>query len=148
MSALTFLEYGKSPYQIVIAKEAIPSEKYAAEELQRYVEKIGGVKLPIVTDDAKPSSHEIVLGINSHLRNPKLQKEFAQLGSDGFILKTDGKRVLICGGQPRGTYRRLYFIGGKARSPLVHTGIGDISSDQSYPAPEPERNQDSGARIS
>jgi len=40
---------------------------YAAEELQRYLEKMSGAKLPIVSDLEPPSSREIILGSNSHL---------------------------------------------------------------------------------
>ena len=38
---------GKSRHRIVVAADAIPSERYAAEELQRYLERLSGVKLPI-----------------------------------------------------------------------------------------------------
>jgi hypothetical protein len=34
---LTIAEKGRSLYRIVIATNAIPSERYAAEELQRYL---------------------------------------------------------------------------------------------------------------
>jgi hypothetical protein len=42
---LTIAEKGRSLYRIVIATNPIPSERYAAEELQRYLERVGGVKL-------------------------------------------------------------------------------------------------------
>jgi hypothetical protein len=37
-------------------------EKLAAEELQLFIEKISGAKLPIVTADAKPQGATILLG--------------------------------------------------------------------------------------
>src|SRR5205814_4116828 len=49
-AAITIVDQGKSPYRLVIAGDAIPSERYAAEELQRYLEKISGANLPIVSD--------------------------------------------------------------------------------------------------
>jgi len=48
-AALTLADKGQSSYRIVIPAAAIPSERYAAQELQRYLEKISGAKLPIVT---------------------------------------------------------------------------------------------------
>ena len=42
---LTIAEKGRSLYRIVIATNAIPSERFAAEELQRYLERLGGEKL-------------------------------------------------------------------------------------------------------
>jgi hypothetical protein len=35
--AVTIANKGQSPYRIVIATNALPSERYAAEELQRYL---------------------------------------------------------------------------------------------------------------
>src|SRR5713226_3535846 len=49
-AGLTITDQGKSKYRIVVPASAIPSERYAAKELQRYIEKMNGAKLPIVTD--------------------------------------------------------------------------------------------------
>jgi hypothetical protein len=59
-------EKGKSRYRIVVPEGAIPSERHAAEELQRYVETMSGATLPIVTDTGKPASRDILLGDNAH----------------------------------------------------------------------------------
>jgi len=59
--AITLVENGQSRYRIVIPANAIASERYAAEELQRYIEKISGAKLPIVTATDKPTDYEIRL---------------------------------------------------------------------------------------
>jgi len=61
-ATVTLANKGKSDYRIVIPSAAIPSERYAAEELQRYLEKISGAKIPIVTDAEEPASREILLG--------------------------------------------------------------------------------------
>ncbi|PYK96453.1 MAG: hypothetical protein DME19_19655 [Verrucomicrobia bacterium] len=50
LSAATLIDQGKSRYRIVVSAVAIPSERYAAEELQRYLERMSGARLPIVTD--------------------------------------------------------------------------------------------------
>src|SRR5262245_2942736 len=49
---LTLADRGASPYQIVLSTNAIASEHYAAEELQRYLQKITNAKFPIATDAA------------------------------------------------------------------------------------------------
>src|SRR5215467_14343990 len=67
-TGLTLANQGKSRYQIVLPTNALPSERYAAEELQKYFEKINDAKLPIVTDQSPPSSHEILLGDNQRLQ--------------------------------------------------------------------------------
>jgi hypothetical protein len=101
---------GKSRYSIVVASNAIPSERYAAEELQRYLEKISGAKLPIVSDTERATSREILLGDNAHLRKLGLKLDFTKLGTDGFTLRTDHNRLIIAGGKPRGTLYGVYAL--------------------------------------
>ncbi len=108
--AVTLADHGKSRYQIVIGTNAIASERYAAEELQRYVQKISGVTLPIVTDDSRPGTREIILGDNEHLRRLGTNYNVAALSAEGFILRTDGKRLIIAGGKPRGTLYGVYEL--------------------------------------
>ena len=70
LAEVTLAAKGESQYRIIVPAEAIPAERYAAEELQRYLEKMSGAKLPIVTDAEKPTAHEILLGDNAHLAQP------------------------------------------------------------------------------
>jgi len=107
---LTLAAKGKSAYRIVVPANAIPSERYAAEELQRYLEQITGARLPIVTDAEKAESKEILLGDNAHLGRAKAAIEFAKLGPDGFTLRTDRQRLVIAGGRPRGTLNGVYTL--------------------------------------
>lgn len=110
LASVTLVDHGTTHYRIVLPQSAIPSERYAADELQRYLEKISGAKLPIVSDAEKPNPQEIVLGENSHLGDwhAKLQRE--ELGPDGFVLRTDGERLIIAGGRPRGTLNAVYTL--------------------------------------
>ncbi|HWW00553.1 MAG TPA: DUF4838 domain-containing protein [Candidatus Acidoferrum sp.] len=109
-SAVTIVNKGQSPYRIVVATNALPSERYAAEELQRYLEKISGAKLPIATDDTRPGSREILLGDNAHLRKLGVKIDFARLGTEGFTLRTEGNRLIVAGGKPRGTLYGVYAL--------------------------------------
>ncbi|MFN3422941.1 MAG: alpha-glucuronidase family glycosyl hydrolase, partial [Armatimonadota bacterium] len=110
MSQVTLIENGKSNYRIVVPANAIPSESYAAEELQRYLERIGNVKLPIVTDSEPMTEHEILLGDNAHLRKLRLRVDFTKLGTDGFVLRTHRNYLIIAGGRPRGTLYGVYAL--------------------------------------
>ncbi len=107
---LTLIDHGKSAYRIVVPADAIPSERHAAEELQHYLEVMSGVRLPIVTDAETPQSREFLLGDNAHLRRLKRQIDWAKLGAEGFVLRTDGRRVIIAGGRPRGTLYGVYSL--------------------------------------
>lgn len=107
---LNLADKGQSQYRIVVPAGAIPSERYAAEELQRYLEKLSGAKLPIVTDAEKPTAREILLGDNTGLAKLRAKVDFAQLGPDGFVLREDGDRLIIAGGRPRGTLNGVYTL--------------------------------------
>jgi hypothetical protein len=89
---------------------AIPSESYAAEELQHYLERISGAKLPIVTDNMPTSAHEIILGDNAHLNKLGIQVDFSRLGTEGFLLRTYKNFILVAGGKPRGTLYGVYAL--------------------------------------
>ena len=52
---LTLIENGTSRYSIVRGAGAGPSEVTAANELQKYLEQISGVRLVVRTDAAVPS---------------------------------------------------------------------------------------------
>ena len=109
-AALTLAEEGQSAYRIVTPAAAIPAERYAAQELQAYLEKITGARLPIVTDAEPAVSREIVLGDNARLRQVEPAIDFKGLGQDGFTLRAVGERLLIAGGRPRGTLYGVYAL--------------------------------------
>src|SRR5438270_6589263 len=108
--AVTLADGGKSPYRIIVPTSALPSERYAAEELQKYLEKLSGASLPIAADSEAPDSNEILLGDNARLAKLGLEIDFASLGTDGFVLRTKGNRLVIAGGKPRGTLNGVHVF--------------------------------------
>jgi len=110
LADVTLADKGKTRYRIVVPAAAIPSERYAAEELQRYLKRIIEAELPIVTDSEKPNAREVLLGDNSHLAKLRAKVDFAKLGPDGFILREVGNRLIIAGGRPRGTLNGVYTL--------------------------------------
>jgi hypothetical protein len=99
---------GRSPYRIIISHDAIPSERYAAEEMQKYLEQICGAKLPIGVDTDPIQMREIVLGDNLHLRKLQPTLDLKQFGTDGFTMRIYASRLIIAGGKPRGTLNGVY----------------------------------------
>ncbi len=101
------IKNGKSSYVIVHGKNCIPAEKTAAETLQNHLEKISGVKIPIVTDESSISEYEIIVGKTNREGKsyPVIEKD---LGSDGVYIKSFGQTLVISGGQPRGTLYAVY----------------------------------------
>lgn len=103
-------ENGRSSWQIVLPQEASPPVRYAAEELQRFVEEMTGAEMPIVDDSAPLPERAVLLGDNRHLPALGVEVDFEQLGAEGYVLRTAGDRLVIAGGEPRGTLYGVYGL--------------------------------------
>ncbi len=101
---------GRSDYRIVIARTPSAPVRYAAEELQRYLEKISGARLPIVDDTEPARAREILVGRSSRLESLGIEIDFAALKLEGYVLRTVGSRLVIAGGEPRGTLYGVYGL--------------------------------------
>jgi len=105
---LLLAENGQSEFRIVVSQSASPLERHAAEELQMFLEQICGARLPVMTDEQPLGPHEILLGDNAHLRALGLDVDFADLGNEGFVIRTAPPHLIIAGGQQRGTLYGVY----------------------------------------
>jgi len=99
---------GSTDYRIVVSQEASPSERYAAEELQRFLAAISGATLPIISDAAEPRERSILLGDSRHLRHLGIDLTAENLGDEGLILRTLGDTLVIAGGRRRGALYGVY----------------------------------------
>ena len=123
----------EAEYSIVIPSEASPSQRYAAEELRDFSERMTGVRLPIVTDADPLPEKAILLGETRHtpsLLSGQVQSsagkmpaspgtakpsncqtvkpaEACGLGPDGFRLVARPPHLLVVGA-PRGTLYGVY----------------------------------------
>jgi len=121
----SLVEKGRPKAIIVTGSKATEIEKHAAEELQAYVEKISGTRLPV-----KIWSEKLAKGKNNNLivigrteTNPVV-KDLARRslinlspdnpGLDGFIIRTvedKGLKYLVLGGSvDRGTLYAVYHL--------------------------------------
>src|SRR4051794_1972732 len=83
---VTIANGGQSAYRIVLARDAIAAERYAAEELQRYIERMSGAKLAIALESDPAQPQEILLGDSAQVRKLDPKLDLSQLGPDGFML--------------------------------------------------------------
>lgn len=95
---------------IVVPEDAIPSVKYAGEELQRFIKEISGAELPIITDSSPSQDKEIVLGRNKRLVDEGINIDWQSLGEEGYVLKVTRNKIIIAGGDPRGTLYGVYGL--------------------------------------
>jgi len=106
--ALVLAERGRSTYSVVIAAEAAPATRHAAEELVDFLAQMTGARLALVNDASTPTKHEILVGPSSRLT--KLGVKLADLGAEGYLLRTVGERLVIAGAEPRGTLYGVYGL--------------------------------------
>ena len=109
---LILAERGKSPaYTLVYPANASESQKYAAEELQRFIAEATGVTLPIADDQGELPAKAILLGNTRHTGSLlKEEPAWDKLGMDGFRLKALPPHLLVLGGPVRGTLYGGYEI--------------------------------------
>ena len=113
-----------SQYTIVIPVHATPHELKAAQVLQDYLLQISGAALPVITADKHKSVYEIVLGQNERLDQLTTRINYKLLKEDGFVIRTDSLRLLIAGGNEKGTLYGVYtflekYLGCRMYSPKV-----------------------------
>jgi len=113
-----------SRYRIVIPSAATTFEIKASEVLQDYILQISGAALPIVKAGDHKSRYEIVLGQNERLDELKAGINLNMLKEDGFVIRTDSMRLIIAGGNEKGTLYGVYsfledYLGCRMYSPSV-----------------------------
>jgi hypothetical protein len=134
-----------SAYRIVLPASATEHEKKAASVLQDYLLQISGAALPIISASKHKYPYEIVLGQNERLDELSAGINLNALKRDGFHIRTLGTRLLIAGGNEKGTLFGVYtflekYLGCRMYSPKVkivpqqgRIEIGSID-DQQVPA--------------
>ena len=113
-----------SRYRIVVPSAATEHELKAANVLQSYLLQISSTAIPIVAADKAWSKYEILLGQNDRLDGLNIGLNFNTLKEDGFLIKTDSMRLIIAGGNEKGTLYGVYtflekYLGCRMYSPTV-----------------------------
>ncbi len=92
-----------SEYAVVISAAPTETEQYAADYFIDYVRKITGKKISYEYDSDYTNKKVISIGQTQFLRTSGATFEEKTLGLDGFIVKSVGEAIVICGGGDRGT---------------------------------------------
>ncbi len=106
---VTLAENGQSRTRIVVAQDAPPATRHAAEELQKFLREMSGAEVPIV-GDAESRRGDIILGPGAQQDRYARDIDFAALGQEGYVLQTRNGRLIIAGGEPRGTMYGVYGL--------------------------------------
>lgn len=108
-SGITLVETGTSSYVIYVSKHSTNVEEFAATELQKYINRISGVNLPIQIYNGKERKHGIFIGeeladqhgLDTLVHYPLL---------DGLVIKTNRENIFLAGGEGRGTLYAVYEL--------------------------------------
>jgi hypothetical protein len=94
---------------IVISEKASETEKFAAGELQLYLNQSTGIEIPVVSSVSKRKI-KIIIGDLACEFLPDCEKKRAEIKHDGFILHFSDDKILIFGNSHRGTLNGVYSL--------------------------------------
>jgi hypothetical protein len=108
-------EQGRTDYSIVVAPDASNSEKWAAEELRRWLSEVGGAPFTVRTEDGPGQADpEKVIAVGWNSRTQKILGGNILAPNDtdeSFNYRSVGPAILIWGGKERGTmYGVMSFL--------------------------------------
>jgi len=102
--AFELVSDGQPRATIVIAADALDSNKQAAEFLQEYVRKISGATLPIVNDSQSVEGPVVLIGRSKLTESLDLDIPTGftrSLNEEGYIIRTAGDRLILAGNDHR-----------------------------------------------
>jgi hypothetical protein len=108
---LQITKEGKANAFIRLNKDASPSERLAAKELQDYVEKISGAKLQV--SESKIQGVKIAIGVLKNLTTlpPEVKERLTEAKNDeSFYIKTMDEKIYIVGKEPIGALYGTYTL--------------------------------------
>jgi hypothetical protein len=104
---LTLASAGRSSYSIYLSPSASPSERWAADELRRYLREMSGADLPIASAGQPPESADVIaIGQSALTQAAKIEPPTGE----SFLLRTVGRNVFVAGGPGRGAMYGVYTL--------------------------------------
>lgn len=121
---LVLIDSNKTSYVIVIPAQPSAVESKAASELQTYLYKMSDVMIPIVDDREKNLRNEISVGNTNRINHSRIGIDGEELEDDGFLIKTEDKKVYVTGGKRNGVLYGVHellerYLGCRKYSPTV-----------------------------
>ena len=133
---ITLAAHGQTDYCIVISADAIAPEKTAANELRDCLKQMTGADFPVKLEgEVSEDQPQILVGPSARLRSLAPKVDWQAFGTDGILMRTQGRNLLLAGGRPRGTLYAvetfLEDVGGcrwwtSSESTIPHHGVFTI----------------------
>ncbi|MCC6797113.1 MAG: DUF4838 domain-containing protein [Candidatus Hydrogenedentes bacterium] len=107
------VDNGKSVASIVLSSHCTAQAQRAAGELQRYLERISGAQLPIISDDAAPPEFALYVGRSqqSDAAGIQIPSGFThQMAEEGYVIQTIPQGVILAGNEDGLYLGTLYAV--------------------------------------
>ncbi len=115
-------------WDIVTAESPPPSVAYAADELQRFLEKASGLKLPVTSKVERKDRH-VFVGPSGPMRVSPAGFDVEGFGPEDLRVVVRDGAIAIAGGEPRGTLYGVYtFL-------EDHVGVRFLTADHTHVPP-------------
>jgi Domain of unknown function (DUF4838) len=112
-------------WTVIVADDAIPSERFAAEEFQSLFCQLTGHELALAPVSPN-AAHAIYIGPGAAAAAPGIAFDAAGMGEEALRIRVDGKNIAIAGGRPRGTLYGVYEFFER------YCGVRFLTSDHVY----------------
>ncbi len=91
------------PAPILIRSDAPPREKQAAEALAKYLSQISGAEFKVIAAEQELPERAVLVGeVDAQLPD--------DVSDEGFVIRTEGGRLRICGGTPHATTFAVFSL--------------------------------------
>lgn len=101
---VSFVKEGKTSWKVLIPRSAGKVERFAADELIRYINMISGATLQKA--ERRRNANIIIVGVRTELDQKNLPEP--KLGFDGYSIAISPETVVIAGDNPRGVLYGVY----------------------------------------
>ncbi len=101
-------ETSQARAEIVVPADAARPEKFAAVELQRWIEKITGAVLPVENEPSRSPWFAVKIFLGAKFAGGFQEDLDFLKGSDGYAVRRKGRNIYIFGAVPKGTLNGVY----------------------------------------
>ena len=104
------MQDGQPQAVVVLSADASPSEQWAAQELIDHVQQMSGATLTLQAEGGTLPEPAVLIGDGAAVASLDVTVDHEALGTDGFLIKTVGRHLVIASGQQRGTMYGVFTL--------------------------------------
>ena len=141
---VVIFEDGSSRYKVVRSEKANHAIIEFASKFKIKLNEASNCTIGITLDNSDADSYEILVGETNRVESIKLYEDIKNLGSEGFIIRENGNKLLVGGTNEYMIYRGLEYVlnqikkGDSGKASLIFSNDFEYVSDNKISTPTPE----------